>query len=375
MKLKKILILLLIVTMIDLQAFSQGMRAFNNHAADPVLQQQGNFHNLFKTGIEIGSNGVSLALSYGMWKENPALQYSLNTGLQWRFGRKFLGNFRDDASPHDNRSRNQMIFMFSPMLTANLGSKDYVYQELQPFNFGSANAVFSKYKYSATLGTTITVSPRGTYKNIATARNRSQQVSMLSFNLKNFNITGYDDYLSIFSSRLQLGDNWDRFFTSSISLRYRFNDQYTAHIYSDVYTGINRANAFLNPDIISYKILGKNKWKRKNYANQDPGQEYFNSAWLLGRLTYTGTRPVGNNAGAYQPGFDVYFGSDEPWTMFSQRIVHSMIHYDKENKLSLHYFMHRANVPGNLDKGGTNAGSAIRHLFGGIGMHYNISMP
>ena len=371
----KQILLLLTLTVVEHPSWSQGVQAFNNGNATAILMGQDNNHALFKASVIIGTTGSTIGIGYGIWKENPALQYSLNTCLQWRVGKSFLGNFRDAANPHDGRSRSQLVFMFSPMLTAHFGNSYYVYQELEPFYLGSANAVFSRYKYSATIGTTFTASPRGTDKNTATVRNRTQQVAMLSFNLKNLNITGYDDYMSVLTSWLQLGDNWDRYFTGGLFVRYRFNDQYTFHLYSEVYTGINRANPFTNPDVMSYKIR-KKQWKLKNYANQDPGQEYFNSAWLVAKLTYAGIQPISNKAGIYKPGYEFYLGSNAPWTMFSQTSVHSMIRYDPSNNLKLHYFINRSNVPGNLDKGGTGwLTYNFYHLFFGAGLHYNMTSP
>src|SRR6266700_1590694 len=95
----------------------QGVRSFNNEVS-PVLATQGNSHSLFKATIVLGiKKGASVGISYGIWAENPSLQYSLNTGIQWRFGKAFLGNYRDGANPKDSRSKSQLVFMFSPMLT------------------------------------------------------------------------------------------------------------------------------------------------------------------------------------------------------------------------------------------------------------------
>ncbi|WP_315814408.1 hypothetical protein [Paraflavitalea speifideaquila] len=272
--------------------------------------------------------GFSIGVGYGIWKDNPSLQYSLNTAVQWRVYKAFLGNYRNGANPNDTRSKSQLVFTFSPMLTLNLSKGRYVYQELEPFYLGTPNAVFNDYKYAVTLGTTFTASPRGTYKNVSTIRNRTQQACMLAINLRNFNFTMYDDYVPILTTIFQLGDNWDRFFTGGGFVRYRFNDHYTLHIYSEVYTGLNRANPFLAPDIISYKNRG-NIWKLKNYANQNAGQEYFNSSWFIASLSYTGPQMPGTQSGVYLPNFHFSIGSTAPWTMFSQNFIHSLIKYDK----------------------------------------------
>ena len=357
------------------RANGQGIRSFNNNV-HPVLSAQGNSHSLFKAQFIFGfKKGGSLGLSYGMWKEAPSLQYSLNTGIQWRFGKRFLGNYRDGANPTDNRSKSQLVFMLSPMLTANLGGGDYIYQEIEPFYLGTPNAVFSKYKYSVTLGTTFTTSPRGTYRNVSTLRNRTQQCFAFALNLKNFNFTLYDDYFPVATTWLQLGDNWDRFFTGGGFLRYRFSDEITLHVYSEVYTGVTRANAFLKPDVISYRYKSP-RWKRKNYANQDPGQEYFNSSWFIAKITYTGPQTAGAQPGSYPPNFDLFLGTSAPWTMFSQNLIHSAIPADEKNNLKLHYFLNRSSVPGNLGAGGRNAFQLnIRSLFLGFGFHTNIATP
>ncbi len=352
-----------------------GMRVFNNNVS-PVLNNQTGAHGLFKATLICGiKKGFSVGIGYGIWKDNPTLQYSLNTGFQWRVMKAFVGNYRNGAYPKDTRSRSQFVFTFSPMLSVNLSKERYVYQELEPFYLGTPNAVFCDYKYSLTLGTTFTTSPRGTYRNVATSRNRTQQDFMLALNLKNFNFTMYDDYFPLFSTFLQLGDNWDRFFTGGGFIRYRFNDQYTLHLYSEVYTGLNRANPFIAPDIISYKNKGR-KWLLKNFANQNAGQEYFNSSWFIACVTYTGPQIPGNRNEAILPNFNVFVGSTAPWTMFSQNFIHSMIGYDKTNKLKLHYFLHRSNVPGNLEAGGKNNWQINwKSLFVGGGISSNISMP
>jgi len=185
----------------------------------------------------------------------------------------------------------------------------------------------------------------------------------------------YDDYFPFFTTVLQLGDNWDRFFTGGGFVRYRFNDMYTLHVFSEVYTGLNRANPFVAPDIISYRSKGK-KWKLKNYANQNAGQEYFNTSWLIAKLTYTGPQIPGDKPGVYLPNFSVLVGTSAPWTMFSQNFIHSLIGYDPKNKLQLHYFRHRSSVPGNLEAGGKSGWSMNwKSLFIGGGVDANISMP
>ena len=348
-----------------------GVKMFNNNVG-PVLTSQGKAGSLFKATFIYGiRKGVSLGAGYGLWRDNPTLQYSLNTGVQLRVGKAFLGNFRNGAAPRDNRSRSQLVFTFSPMLTVNLDKERYVYQELEPFYFGTPNAVFCNYKYSVTLGSTFTTSPRGTYKNVSTLRNRTQQDFMLAVNLKNFNFTMYDDYFLQFTTIFQLGDNWDRFFTGGGFIRYRFNEHYTFHLYSEVYTGLNRANPFTAPDIISYRYKRKG-WRLKNYANQNSGQEYFNSSWLIANLTYTGPQMPGNKPGVYLPNFNVFVGSSAPWTMFSQNLIHSAISYDKKNHLKLHYFRHRSSVPGNLESGGENGWDLnFYSLFVGGGANMN----
>lgn len=350
----------------------QHIRTFNNTNIGTLLELQGNTHHLFKISLIAGlKKGLSIGAGYGIWEEHPFLQYSLNTAFQWRLGKKFIGNYYDGANLQDSRSRSQLVFTFSPLLTMNLGKKDYVYQELEAFYLGTPNAVFSKYRHSVTLGTTFTISPRGTYKNISTTRNRAQQDFVLALNFGNFNFTLFDDYFPVLTEFLQLGDNWDRFFTGGGFLRYRFNDNYTLHLYSEVYTGINKPQALMNQDIISYKYK-KRKWRLKNFANQNAGQEYFNSSWFIAKLTYSGTDAGANGRYWNAPSAAIMVGSSAPWTMFSQNFIHSIIGYDPRNHLKLHYFMNRSNVPGNLEAGGTNAFRwNMNSLFVGGGLHSN----
>jgi hypothetical protein len=138
-----------------------------------------------------------------------------------------------------------------------------------------------------------------------------------------------------------------------------------------VYTGINRSNPFLHADLISYRPK-KGHWLQKNYAYQDPGQEYFNSSWLIADLSYTSPQAIGVNGGFYMPDVHLMVGSSAPWTMFSQNLIHSTIKYDKSNGLKLHYFIPRTRVPGNLEAGGkTKWQTNFRSLFFGGGMEYN----
>jgi hypothetical protein len=368
-------LLSIFLSLLAISGNSQGILYTSNKIHDR-LSLQPSSNGLFKFKAIFGlKKGYSIALSYGFWQEHPTLQYSLNTGVMWRVRSKFLGNYRDVSDLDDSRSKSQFIFMFSPMLSINLCQKEtYVYQELEPFYFGTANAVFSRYKHSITVGSTFTVSPRGTYKNVATPRNRAQQDIMFSVNIKDFNFTLYDDYFPILTEFFQLGDNWDRFFTGGGFLRYRLNDQFTFHLYSEVYTGINRANPFVYPDIISYKYKRKN-WRRKNYANQDPKQEYFNTSWLIAKVSYSAPQVISSHRGMFIPDVDIVVGSSAQWTMFSQNLIHSMIKYDPANKLKLHYFLPRSVVPGNLEAGGSSGTEIfVNSLFIGAGFKYNIFM-
>ena len=351
--------------------YGQEYKAINNNIS-AALSAQGKFHELFKISMTTGfRSGSSIGITHGMWKEGGSFQYSLNTGFMWRFGKSILGNYLNGAEPNDKRTKSQFVFMFSPILLARLSGKDHVYQEVEPFYFGTPSAVFSKFKHSVTLGTTFTVSPRG-YRNVSTIRNRAQQVFVLGVNVGNFNISIYDDFFPIFTDKLQLGDNWDRFFTGGGFVRYRFSDEFTMRLYSEVYTGINRANAFLYPDVISYR-KAKGGWQRKNMAYQDPGQEFFNTGWFFARLSYSPSKPIAASGRMNQPNYDFFMGTAASWTMFTQNLIHSWYKADKQNDLKLHYFLHRTNVPGNLKSGGHNWLSYILNgNFIGVGTSSNI---
>ncbi|HNP53270.1 MAG TPA: hypothetical protein PKK69_01590 [Ferruginibacter sp.] len=365
------LLMILLVANHSESISAQKIRALNNNVSS-LLDLQGKAHDLVKFSIFSSPyKGTSFGFSYGLWREGPLLQYSLNTGFMWRFGKGFLGNYRNGAVPHDKRTRCQLVFMVSPILTTRLSNQLYAYQEIEPFYYGTPNAIFSRYKHSLSLGSTFTISPRGTYRNITTIRNRAQQVFMIGLNVGQFNFTLYDDFFPIMTDKLQLGENWDRFFTGGGFIRFRFNDQFTAHLYSEVYTGINRANSFLYPDLIGYRKKGRS-WVRKNYAHQDPGQEYFNNSWFLLRLSYSSSQQQELQSGFYMPDLDVLVGTSKPWTMFSQNWIHNMFSPDKENGLKLHYFLPRTNVPGNLEAGSRYKWrNFYQSLFVGAGMSYN----
>jgi len=341
--------------------FAQKVLPSNNNITG-LLLPGGNNHGLFKTNLVFFFNkGFSLGLGYGLWHENPSLQYSLNTGLQFRFGKGFLGNLSNGETPDDPRSKLQVNFVFTPMLTVNFSKHSYVYQELEPFYLGTPNAVFCRYRTSFTAGTSFVVSPGGTSRNTTTTRNSTQQVAVLSLNLQDFNFTMYDDYLDFVTEKGRLGDNWDRFYTGGGFLRYRFSNNVNLHLYSEVYTGINRANTFLNPDIISYTQRGK-KWGLQNFANQDPGQEFFNSSWFIAKLSYD-VSPGSSQAYSSIPSFSVMAGTAAPWTMFSQSFIHDRIPYDSTNHFSFHHFLNRNNVQGNYIKGSIFYGGSVESNF------------
>jgi hypothetical protein len=348
----------------------QEFKAINNNISD-ALNSQGKFHELFKLSITTSFRaGSTIGLTHGMWKEGSTFQYSLNTGFMWRLGKNVLGNYSNGFEPNDNRTKSQFVFMFSPILISRLSKQDYIYQEVEPFYFGTPSAVFTKFRHAVTLGTTFTVSPRG-YRNVSTIRNRAQQDFVFGISLKNFNLSIYEDFFPFFTDKLQLGDNWDRFFTGGGFVRYRFSNEITMRLYSEVYTGINRANNFLYPDVIAYRKSGK-QWKQKNMAYQDPGQEFFNTGWFFARLSYSRSKSIDPAKRYGQPNFDVFMGTAASWTMFSQNFIHDWFKPDKENNLKLHYFLHRTNVPGNLKSGGYNWLSYVLNgNFVGIGTSSN----
>ena len=108
-------------------------------------------------------------------------------------------------------------------------------------------------------------------------------------------------------------------------------------------------------------------------ANQDPGQEFFNYSWFFAKLSYSQDTRFNNDQRIYQPEYHFSIGTAASWTMFSQNWVHNMFSPDKANQLKLHYFLHRTNVPGNLQAGGSNAVNYIKNGIAlGAGATYNI---
>jgi hypothetical protein len=359
------------IILTSINTHSQDFKAINNNVSD-ALSSQGKFHELFKLTVISGIRcGTSVGLTHGMWKEGNVLQYALNTGFMWRIGKSNLGNYLNGSNPKDSRTKSQLFFMFSPLLISRISNKNHAYQEVEPFYFGTPSAVFTKFRHALTLGTTFTISPRG-YRNVATIRNRAQQVFVFGINLKNFNFTIYDDYFPFFTNNLQLGDNWDRFFTGGGFIRYRFSKELTLRLYSEVYTGINRSNPFLYPDVISYRMKGR-RWVQKNMAYQDPNQEFFNNSWFIAKISYSRSEEINTPMRINIPNIDFFAGTSAAWTMFSQNWVHNMFKADKENDLRLHYFLHRTNVPGNLKSGGNNWLNYVLNgtILGG-GASYNI---
>ena len=175
-----------------------------------------------------------------------------------------------------------------------------------------------------TLGTTFTTSPRGTYRNVGYQPcNRTQQDFMLALNLKNFNFTMYDDYFPLFSTFY----NWattDRFYRRRRLYCYRFNDQYTLHLYSGSIYRFKQGQSFYCATMVVYTKQKGANGLLKNFANQNAGQGILTAHGLLPVLPIPALRYPATRNEAILPNFNVFGGINRAWTMFFTKFYHSL---------------------------------------------------
>lgn len=248
-----------------------------------------------------------LSASFGAWKEMVAftdfrIQPAFNVSANMVVGQNNLGN--------KNRYRNRLQFniVASPLLTMGTGKRG-LYEEIAPFYFGNSNSVYSNYKFSGTIGSNFVLMPQGVRRNIATFRNRTQQLIYIGLRIpldsvKNIQLNIYEDFLGFTSTFQGLADNFDRFFTGGGNLQVRLHENVKVKFYSEIYTGNFSRDMYDFPDLyLPDKYLGrktcrkflrrilteqhskkdttsKEKFKsdmHPRYVAQEPGQKMFNN--------------------------------------------------------------------------------------------------
>lgn len=244
--------------------------------------------------------GFSMSFSVGSWVRYQYLQPALNVSTNLYCGRNNIGNsnaFYTDEITRYNPNRTLFNVTVSPMLTA--GWDTYYYEELNPFYSGNSTSIYNNFKYALTLGTTFVASPRGTYSNIMTSRNRTQQLLYIQAKTGCFMLNLQEDYFVITENVIGavFSDNRDRYYTGGGNIQIRipynpfspWNPYFKLKIYSEMYTGTSYVDKQEFPDIAYYKQhphrLFRYRGKRKNndpvekkIAYQDPGQSLFNRA-------------------------------------------------------------------------------------------------
>ncbi|HRH02357.1 MAG TPA: hypothetical protein PLN13_06310 [Bacteroidia bacterium] len=248
-----------------------------------------------------GSWGVSMSL--GSAYKTSWWQASFNYSLNLNFGRNNLGNTEKRKSNNTTFGRTLFTSAFSPLFTIRRGKnlfikeenfRDRYYDEINPMYFGNNTVIYNNFQNAFTIGTTFITSPRGTYENTTTPRNRTQQLIFLQVKLNNFQLNVSEDYLGITDNLpfQALIDNRDRYYTGGGNVQFRIFGFMKLKFYSETYTGTSYPDYQDYPDLIypdeqpelrrkkhSFKDSSNFRSKiRKKYAYQDPGQRTYNNS-------------------------------------------------------------------------------------------------
>lgn len=283
--------------------------------------------------------GYGISVGVGTWTEFRHFQPSFNLSVNLVGGRNNLGN--------RNRylTNWQVNSVLSPMLT--VGWQQGLYQEINPFYFGSIGAVYAGYRHSFTLGTNFVVMPRGLDRNLTTYRNRTQQLVYIGLRSGtkdwDVNLNLYEDYFMTDNGALQgLADNFDRFYTGGVNAQFRTR-YVQAKIYADIYTGNSSRDLFDSPDLyMPYKSAFSkkpdnyttkkhtNKRRIRRYVALDPGQKLFNVGRTFGVLAVSPTAfGMANPLNMSVQAFWGYQGGHRQ--MGLQNAIHSFISIQKVN--------------------------------------------
>lgn len=234
------------------------------------------------------NGGSGFSLSAGSWIEaRGGYQPSLNSSLNLFYSGNNLGNanfYGEQEIKGVNPNKWLVNMVFSPLLTKRLYPSTNHYDEINPFYFGTSSVIFNNYRNALTIGASFVTMPRGTYNNISTARNRTQQLLFMQVKFNRFQFNIYEDYL-IFTSLgafQWLCDNRDRYYTGGGNIQVQVHPFYKLKIYSEMYTGNSYVDKQDYPDYAYPDEKPDLQRKKRNihrkYAYQDPGQQSFNKA-------------------------------------------------------------------------------------------------
>ena len=295
--------------------------------------------NLKIGGYGLINGGFGFSVGVGFWTTYNRLQPSCNLSINVVGNKANLGN-RDRYLTDW-----QINTVLTPMLTFGFGQG--LYQEINPFYFGTQGTIYSNLQHSITLGSNFVVMPRSVGRNITTYRNRSQQLVYLGIRSGSkdwdINLNLYEDFLFTDNSVGQaFADNYDRFYTGGGNVQFR-----TRYVkikqYSDVYTGSFSRDLFDGPDLYHPylsdssatpdDIIGYGKRRRHpRYVSLDPGQKLFNKGRDLTVVELSPTLLWPDKPFGVQPTLQLYAGWQGGHNqMWSQNLVHSAITIDKIN--------------------------------------------
>ena len=321
-----------------------------------------------------GGGGFSVAA--GSWVNNEfGLQPSLTSSINFSFHGNNLGNARfyhdKESGKADGEKRtwvnpNRMVVtvIFSPLLTVSLdNAKTYLYDEINPFYFGTSSTIYNNYRHAVTLGTSFVTLPRGTYDNMMTSRNRTQQLVYVQMKFKDFQFNLYEDFFGFTNLPVfqWLCDNRDRYYTGGANVQLRIAEFYKIKYYAETYTGTSYIDKqdFPDtgyPDDIPSLMYHRAEQIHQKYAYQDPGQQSFNKSRnflcfetsLFALMSYN----KGEEVSPYPDyNMDLQFyigrqgGRENMWT---QNFIHNKMPISRDNKNGseesrLHQFDYRDN--------------------------------
>lgn len=302
LKLQLLLLICILQKVIWAQGLSQSdMEIYNKYFEVSESKYK---YRLTLTSFFILNGGWGLSLGAGSWVDikgtQPALSISINAYgkgnslgnalfygedyYQRRVPRRKKGISNKD---YFNPNRTLVTMVFSPLLTRRITKNSYVYDEINPFYYGSSTVIYSKYRNALTLGTSFVAMPRGTYNNIMTARNRTQQLLYFQVRVDGFQLNLYEDYF-VFTELAPfqwLSDNRDRFYTGGGNIQVRLNPYLKIKVYSEMYTGTSYTDKQEYPDLAFPETQPSHMANRRRadainrkFAYQDPGQQSFNKA-------------------------------------------------------------------------------------------------
>jgi len=241
--------------------------------------------------------GIHMSAGWGLWLNKFDYQPSLNFNINYMVNRN---NFGCRKAQNQNSLLN---VVFSPILVIRCGSDFGRAAEINTFYYGYASGVLCNFKNYAAIGTNFVTTPKGSDKNIMTARNRSQQLLYLGGRVGwtdgYFMLNLYEDYFLLTNSLFQpLADNRDRFFTGGGNVQVNLNNQLTLKYYTEAYTGVSYTDHLQYPDLVyPFERVGNKKGYRRffsgpermrRFAYQDPGQNSFNQGRDLIVAEYSG---------------------------------------------------------------------------------------